>query len=99
MSAVTASELLHGVRRATPPHQAAREAYVEKLLVELPVIPFDLDVARVHAELAAELASRGTPVGTNDLMIAATAVQLGYAVLTFDQRSYPAIPRLKTQTP
>ena len=50
ISAVTASELLHGLHRArTAAQRHRRQAFVEGLLAQLPVIAFDLTVARVHA--------------------------------------------------
>ena len=56
LSAVTASELLHGLYRAkTAAQRHRRQAFVEGLLAQLPVIPFDLAVARVHASLWADL--------------------------------------------
>ena len=64
ISAVTASELLHGVHRAkTAGQRHRRQAFVEGLLAQLPVIAFDLTVARVHASLWADLAKRGVAVG------------------------------------
>jgi tRNA(fMet)-specific endonuclease VapC len=93
IASITASELLHGVHRAKDATQRARrEAFVERLLAALPVIPFDLLVARVHARLSAELANAGAPVGAHDLLIASTAVALGYNVATRDERSFPRIP-------
>ncbi|MEP7121428.1 MAG: PIN domain-containing protein [Byssovorax sp.] len=95
IAAITASELLHGVHRAAESAQRnRREAFVERLLADLPLIPFDLVVARVHARLSAELASKGSPVGAHDLLIAATALALGYDVATRDERSFPRIPGL-----
>jgi predicted nucleic acid-binding protein len=95
ISAVTASELLHGVHRATTPVQRSqREAFVEGLLSRLPVISFDLVAARIHARLAAELAVKGTLVGAHDLVIAATAMAKGHAVATRDERSFSRIPGL-----
>ena len=95
LAAITASELLHGVHRLKNAVSRARaERFVEDLLGLLPVIPFDLDVARVHARLDAELAAAGTPVGDADLMIAATAVALDYRVATRDLRSFPKIAGL-----
>ena len=96
IAAITASELLHGIHRALEPSQRhRREAFVERLLADLPLVPFDLVVARVHARLAAELAARGSPVGAHDLQIAATAVAVGYDVATRDERSFPRIPGLR----
>ena len=92
LAAITASELLHGVHRMTGGVRRARvELWLERLLARLPVVPFDLDVARVHAILSAELRTKGTPVGPHDLIIAATAVFLGYSVATRDLRSFPRI--------
>ena len=46
ISAITASELLHGVQRAkTAAERHRRQALVEGLLAQLPVIAFDLTVA------------------------------------------------------
>ena len=96
ISAVTASELLHGVYRArTAAQRHRRQAFVEGLIAQLPVIAFDLTVARVHASLWAELAKRGVAVGERDLMIGATAIAKDYAVATRDERSFSKIPGLK----
>ncbi len=98
ISAVTASELLHGVHRArTPGQRQRRQAFVEGLLAQLPVIAFDLTVARVHASLWADLAKRGVAVGERDLMISATAIARNYTVATRDERSFSKIPGLSVQ--
>lgn len=95
ISAITASELLHAVHRLSGAVARTRaERFVEQLLDAIPVIPFDLDVARVHARLDAELSAKGAAVGDADLMIAATAVWLDYRVATRDLRSFPKIEGL-----
>ena len=95
IAAITASELLHGVHRLSSAVARTRaERFVERVLASIPVIPFDLEVARVHARLDAELSAAGTPVGDADLMIAATAVALDYRIATRDLRSFPKIKGL-----
>lgn len=95
IAAITASELLHGVHRAKPAsRRARREAWVEAVLERLPILPFDLTVARHHAALWALLAERGGAIGAHDLLIAATALAHGYAVATRDARSFPRVPGL-----
>ena len=95
LSAITASELLHGVHRArSEARRGRREAFVEALLSSLPVISFDLVAARVHARLWAKLAAKGVTVGQHDLVIASTAVSRGLDVATRDTRSFPQIPGL-----
>lgn len=97
IAAITASELLHGVRRLKGVNHARAEIFVSALLNRLPVVPFDLDVAHVHASLSAELRTRGQTIGAHDLMIAATAVFLDYDVATRDLRSFPKIKGLRVQ--
>jgi tRNA(fMet)-specific endonuclease VapC len=46
LSAVTASELLHGVHRAaSPPHRIQRERFVEAILGRFPIVEFGLEAA------------------------------------------------------
>lgn len=92
LAAITASELLHGVHRLkSGVRQARAERFVEDVLSRLPVVPFDLAAARVHARLGAELRAKGAQVGAHDLIIAATAVTIDFAVATRDVRSFPRI--------
>ena len=96
IASISASELLHGVNRAaTTAQRQRREAFVERLLAVLPVFPFDLVTARIHASLWASLAARGARVGSHDLLIGATAIALGYRVATRDRRSFGKIPGLE----
>jgi tRNA(fMet)-specific endonuclease VapC len=67
---------------------------VGRLIDALPVVPFDLDVVRIHAALGADLRAPGAAVGAHDLMIAATAISLDYTVATRDLRSLPRIKGL-----
>jgi predicted nucleic acid-binding protein len=95
ISAITVSELLHGVHRAAPDAvKVRREAFVERIIGSLTVIPFDEVVARVHARLSATLASAGVTLGAHDLIIGATALAFGWTVATRDMRSFPKIPGL-----
>ena len=51
IASITASELLHGVHRATPERRENRKAYVESVISRTPILPFDLPSARRHGEL------------------------------------------------
>jgi tRNA(fMet)-specific endonuclease VapC len=98
IGAITASELLHGVHRADAQHRAQRQAYVEHVLQTLRVLPFDLQTARVHARLWADLAATGRFIGAHDLMLAATALSLGWSVATHNPREFSRIPGLVVRT-
>jgi tRNA(fMet)-specific endonuclease VapC len=94
IAAITASELLHGVHRATPAHRARREAFVESVLTAFPPISFDILAARAHARLWAALASAGTDVGAHDRIVAATAIAAGWRVATANVRHFERVPGL-----
>jgi len=92
LAAVTASELLIGVHRADPARRRQRSPFVEGMIARLPLIPFDLLAARAHARLWSDLAAAGTPIGPNDLLIAATALAHGHDVLTGNAREFRRVP-------
>lgn len=90
VSVVTASELLHGVHRATDAGvRARRAAFVEALLERVPFLEVELSTARTHARLWADLAAVGTPIGPNDLWIAAAAVAHALSLVTLRARVPP----------
>jgi tRNA(fMet)-specific endonuclease VapC len=95
ISAITVSELLHGVHRAdSEKRRVIREAFVEKTIEVFPVFPFDLNAARIYAGIWASLAKRGKVVGAHDLIIAATCISLGFSLATLDLRDYGLIEGL-----
>ena len=95
LAAISASELLGGVHRAdSEARRVRRAAFVEAILAAIPVLPFDLETARVHAQLLAAL-PRGVTVGAHDLLIAAAAAQHGLAVLTANAREFERIPGIR----
>ena len=96
ISAVTASELLHGCHRASNAGiRARRSAFVEALLEALPVLPFGLAEARLHAQIWAELAGHGAVIGPHDLLIAASAMARGYLIASLKQREFARVAGLQ----
>jgi tRNA(fMet)-specific endonuclease VapC len=94
IAAITASELLHGVHRATEQYRARRDAFVEGVLTAFPTLPFDLLVARTHARVWATLAADGAEVGAHDRLVAATALSAGWRVATANARHFDRVPGL-----
>lgn len=98
ISAITVSELLHGVERADSEiRRLKRQAFVEKVIELFPVYPFDIAAARIHARIWASLAKRGQPVGAHDLIIAATAISLNFTVVTANLRDFTKIDGLQVE--
>lgn len=96
LSAITASELLHGVHRAnSAQRRARREAFVEAIFAAMPVLPIDLEVSRRHARVWADLRARGEIIGAHDLLIAATALAHGATVATRNAREFDRVDDLQ----
>ena len=97
-AAICVSELSQGIHRAgTVRRRTAREAQLAYVLRSLRVLPFDLETARLHGQLWADLSSRGIQLGAHDLIIAATALYHNARLATRDKRSFPKIKGLAVE--
>lgn len=95
ISVVTASELLHGVHRAADAAVRDRRlAFVERVLARFAPLDATTAVARVHAEIWASTVRAGTPVGAQDLWIAATALVHGLDVVTVNAKDFRRVAGL-----
>lgn len=85
LSVITLGELEAGARLGTraADNRAALGEFLAAPFVS--VLPVTADVSRVYGRLFAELRRAGTPIGSNDIWIAATAVEAGAHLLTFDR--------------
>jgi tRNA(fMet)-specific endonuclease VapC len=100
LASITAAELLVGVHRAdSPERRRRREPFVEEILSRVPVLGFDVSIARTHARVWAQLALAGTPVDAIDLIIAATAISNGLPLLTENLRHFERVPGLIVRQP
>lgn len=98
LAAITASEILHGVHRAESGRRRdVRRRFVETLLTGIPILPFTLDIARVHAHLWADLTERGEIIGTHDIMIAATALVHSHTIVTKNLRHFQRVRNLQVE--
>jgi predicted nucleic acid-binding protein len=99
VAAITVAELWHGVERATVPYRAKRRQYIENILATLPILPYTGQTARIHAILWAELESSGQMIGDYDLIVAATALERGNDVATFNKRHFAVVKGLNVIVP
>ena len=99
VAAITVAELWHGVERATGAHRAKRRQYLQTVLASLPVIPYTDQTAYEHARVWAELETSGKMTGYYDLIVAATALERGSEVATFNRRHFAQIRGLTVIEP
>jgi predicted nucleic acid-binding protein len=89
------TELIHGLYRAgTPAIRLRREAFLNELLADLTVYPYTKETAMLAGKLDGEQQSKGVVIPFGDLLIGATALLLGYSVLTINLREFRRIPGL-----
>ena len=99
VAAITVAELWHGVERATAPYRARRQQYLEAVLAPLPIIPYTEQTAREHARIWAELEAAGKMIGYYDIIVAATALERGSDVATFNRKHLDLVNGLNVIEP
>ena len=97
IAAITVAELLVGVELAGAGQRSRRQAFVESILATIPVEDYDLEVARSHAMLLAQVRRSGRTRGAHDLVIAATALARQRTVVTADRSGFDELPGLATR--
>jgi tRNA(fMet)-specific endonuclease VapC len=99
IAAITVAELWHGVERATGAHKPRRQDYLHMIFDALPIVPYTEATALEHARIWAALESSGKMIGFYDLIVAATALEHGSAVATFNQRHFTQVRGLNVIVP
>jgi tRNA(fMet)-specific endonuclease VapC len=99
IAAITVAELWHGVERAVEPQKSKRRKYLETVVASLPIIPYTEQTAYEHARIWAELQAAGKIIGAYDLIVAATALERGSHVATFNKRHFALVKGLQIIEP
>jgi len=84
LSVIVLGELLYGYTKGGKEQENLTflRAFIEKPTLSL--LPVDGETSRVYAQLRVDLARLGKPIPTNDLWIAAQAIERGAVLLTGD---------------
>ena len=95
LCSVVKAELWYGARRSNNP--AAALARIERFFAPYESIPFDDAAAAEHGQIRRHLAAAGTPIGPNDLLIAAIALSRQLTVVTHNTREFARVPGLPVE--
>ena len=95
ISTVTLAELLHGVEKSVEPEHNLRQ--VEDFVSRLEVIDYNAEAASHYGEIRADLERRGTPIGVNDLHIAAHARSKGLVLVTNNLKEFERVQGLRVE--
>ncbi len=72
-----------------------RSAFVENILHSITILPFREEEARTYAQILSGLLKKRIHIGTNDLIIGATAITNNHTILTANEFDFNRIPGLK----
>lgn len=85
LSVIVIGGLISGFKKGTKFEENLKylNEFIRKPSVE--VVPATTETAEIYGGIKYELSKRGTPIPTNDIWIAANAIETGSVVITFDK--------------
>lgn len=92
VSAITKAEMFYGSAKSRTPEESLRKQL--EFLETVNSVPFDDDAAREYGSLRARLEKMGTPIGANDMLIAATALAHDLILVTHNTAEFGRVPGL-----
>ena len=92
MSAITLAELVHGAEKSSDPPR--NMAVLEDFRSRVAVVDYDERAAHHYGSIRATLERAGTPIGVNDLHIAAQARSAGLVLVTNNVEEFNRVPGL-----
>lgn len=95
ISVVTVLELAHGITRAdTTERRERRQRFLNDLLTGVPIQPITVPIALRAGQIDGQSQAKGVRIPLSDLLIGASALELGYSVGTANIRHFQLIPGL-----
>ena len=91
-SIVVACELRFGAVKSSSSRLTQQ---VERILDVLPILPLTTPIDHHYAEIRRYLEQVGTPIGPNDLLIAAHTLSLELTLITANTREFERVPNLQ----
>lgn len=93
-SIIVASELRYGVTKVASPRLSRQLGLI---LAALEILPLESPADEHYGKIRAALEKAGTPIGPNDLLIAAHALTLGLTLVTDNTREFERVTGLKLE--
>jgi len=95
ISEITIAELTHGVYRAESEERSReRGEFVDAIAGQLTIHDLTPELARLVGRIEGEQAKVGNKIAFEDLVIGATALSLGFSVLTANVKHFQPVPDL-----
>lgn len=97
LCSVALAELLYGAHHSHPALTSMHLNLIAVLQQRFDSLPFDDAAAEAYGKIRAHLRRLGTPIGPNDLMIAAIALANGFTVVTHNTAEFSRVPGLSLE--
>jgi tRNA(fMet)-specific endonuclease VapC len=94
LCSVVLGELSDGAIRSGPANEAKNRALIAQLRSQFTSLPFDDRAAEEYGRIRAHLLLQGTPIGPNDMLIAAIALANGLTLVTHNTKEFSRVPGL-----
>jgi tRNA(fMet)-specific endonuclease VapC len=95
VSVIAVAELRYGADKSSRPQENHHR--LDLLLEDLAALEFDLASASEYGQLRSELERTGTPIGPNDMLIAAQARAHDLILVTDNRAEFARIARLRVE--
>jgi tRNA(fMet)-specific endonuclease VapC len=95
LSAVVVAELRYGADHSA--RRRTNHSRIDALIAEIEPLDFDLRAAATYGRVRARLEVGGTPIGSNDMLIAAHALSRGLTVVTDNAAEFRRVKGLKVE--
>lgn len=95
VSAVTYSELMHGVEKSRD--KVRNRIALTLLMARFNILDYGTDAANCYGKIRADLERKGTPIGPLDTMIAAHAKSLGLVLVTNNTSEFSRVDGLEVE--
>jgi tRNA(fMet)-specific endonuclease VapC len=92
LSAIVLGELEFGAEKSI--HSERNRARLAALTQRLPLVGIDYATTRHYGQVRALLERQGTPIGANDMWIAAQALAIEATLVTDNEREFSRVPGL-----
>ena len=93
-SIIVAAELRYGTTNKASPRLSTQ---VEAVLGAIDTLPLDSPADKFYGSIRTRLESAGTPIGGNDLLIAAQALALDHTLVTDNDKEFSRIEGLRVE--
>lgn len=97
LCSVVLGELLYGAYHSGPLKRAKNLLAIANLRQDHTSLPYEDQAADEYAKLRDHLARLGTPIGSNDMMIAAIAIANGLKLVTHNTAEFSRVPGLQLE--